>query len=243
MKTCILLLCLVGCSSEMVSDHAVAADASASADAGSIDTSVDIQVANLPTCTTQTCDDVNLCTIDSCQGGQCHHEPVFCGHEGDAGGQCCQIFFCETETGLCKSKQDPTCDGCGGGSDETCAKDADCAPSGNLCLPSFCQYGYCMYRGIDCDDGDPCTNDACKKEIGCLNQPISGCVPKCTSTSCDDNNPCTTDKCEYQGCKHEDIFGFTKTCEDDGDPCTTEECEYNDGNNVCNSVPIVGCKP
>jgi hypothetical protein len=45
----------------------------------------------------------------------------------------------------------------------------------------------CMNVEIDCDDGNPCTDDACDTGTG-------GCVHK--AKSCDDGNSCTADSCD-----------------------------------------------
>ena len=72
---------------------------------------------------------------------------------------------------------------------------------GGLCPPD-----------IDCDDGDPCTEDRC--------DPASGCVNEAPPGLCDDDDPCTEDLCDGQGlCQHEPVSG---AC-DDGDACTEGE--------------------
>ncbi len=165
-KIWFLVFFLAACSSEMVSVQAVSADASVSVDVGSIQ----------PNLGCQKCDDQNLCTIDSCQAGQCHYEPVYCGHDGGGYG-CCNIFFCEQATGQCLSKPDPDCEGCGGAGVDvvTCQDTADCPLEDNKCLPQVCEQGSCVWRALECDDHNPCTNDACKKDVGCLHQPIPNC--------------------------------------------------------------------
>jgi outer membrane protein assembly factor BamB len=62
--------------------------------------------------------------------------------------------------------------------------------------------GRCEGHAPDCEDGDPCTVDACDDASGCVHRP-----------RCDDGNPCTADSCRSDG-----------TCESrpvaDGTPCT-----------------------
>ena len=85
-----------------------------------------------------------------------------------------------------------------------------------------------------CDDGNPCTADACKPGSGCNhNFNTSACDDgnACTTTDvchkgacvgavsliCDDKNPCTADFCTaLSGCAH---AANAVACED-GDPCT-----------------------
>ena len=94
-----------------------------------------------------------------------------------------------------------------------------------------------------CDDGNPCSDDACKGEVGCEYLPIEGnecldgnpctiadhceagvCVG--TPVDCDDDNPCSDDGCdETGGC----VFEFNESDCDDGDPCTVaDRCEAGD---------------
>ena len=73
-----------------------------------------------------------------------------------------------------------------------------------------------------CDDGDACTNDACK--------PATGCV--FTAIGCDDSDACTNDSCDARtGCV------FTAIGCDDGDACTNDACKPATG---CVSTAI-GC--
>jgi len=39
---------------------------------------------------------------------------------------------------------------------------------------------------VSCDDGNPCTDDPCHPELGCINQ----------LKECDDGNTCTFDLCD-----------------------------------------------
>ncbi len=90
-----------------------------------------------------------------------------------------------------------------------------------------------------CDDGNPCTKDACDAKVGtCSHDKLTGNVctdgSKCTGgetcqagvckggkaiKSCDDGNPCTSDGCvgATGSCSHKASAG---AC-DDGDACTT----------------------
>jgi len=62
-----------------------------------------------------------------------------------------------------------------------------------------CVGGNCRYTAINCNDGNPCTIDACdpSSPTGCSNTPIV----------CNDNNPCTTDRCVGGNCRYTRIPG------------------------------------
>jgi cysteine-rich repeat protein len=100
-----------------------------------------------------------------------------------------------------------------------------------------------------CDDGNPCTEDACLGEAGCEHVALEGgeCADgnPCTAADhcvagvcvgdpvlCDDQNPCTDDSCtETGGCDH---LPNVADC-DDGDPCTVaDEC----GDGACAGTAV-----
>ena len=130
--------------------------------------------------------------------------------------------------------------------------------------PGFCSSEFPAI----CDDGNPCTDDACGPAGACVHtNNVAACDDEnaCTGTdlcsaglctgvpsSCDDANPCTTDSCApASGCAH---VNNAAPC-DDGSLCTTlDVCSAgqciglaalscNDGNpctdNSCN--PATGC--
>jgi hypothetical protein len=71
---------------------------------------------------------------------------------------------------------------------------------------------------LGCDDGEPCTVDACDAELGCVFVGASG--------GCDDGDPCTVDACDAGGCTHDALLAFGIAC-DDGNPCTWPDvCDY-----------------
>src|SRR5439155_941916 len=51
-----------------------------------------------------------------------------------------------------------------------------------------------------CDDGNPCTTDACDPTLGCTHTPLPGCPPCTTPADCNDRNACTTDTCNAGIC-------------------------------------------
>ncbi|PIE66086.1 MAG: hypothetical protein CSA24_00970, partial [Deltaproteobacteria bacterium] len=119
-------------------------------------------------------------------------------------------------------------------------------------LVGQCSAGVCVGAGeVDCDDGNPCTDDRCEAGVGCVTTFHSGGCDDgsaCTSgdtcfqgkcvgqlVSCDDGNPCTDDRCD-------EALGCVSVNNDnpclDGDACTTNDhCE--DG--VCVGTTIPGC--
>ena len=112
--------------------------------------------------------------------------------------------------------------------------------------------------GKVCDDGDPCTIDACDPASGLCtststaDKRAAAEPPECADDAgCDDGDACTRDVCYATGaactdyvwayCAHEPIIGCgwctAETC-DDGDACTEDACGPND---TCVHALIAGC--
>jgi len=97
-----------------------------------------------------------------------------------------------------------------------CGGDSACFAQG-LCVDGACE----APPAVDCDDGDPCTIDACDPETG-------GCIttPAEDATACDDEDPCTeNDACSAGACAGTDLA----TCCGDGvcgesETCTCTDC-------------------
>jgi hypothetical protein len=84
--------------------------------------------------------------------------------------------------------------------------------------------------GVECDDGNPCTEDSCDPTNGeCRNLNATG--------DCEDGDPCTAgEACDAGTC----VGGAPVTC-DDGDPCTEDVCLAGAG---CRGIPTPGlCDP
>ncbi len=80
----------------------------------------------------------------------------------------------------------------------------------------------------DCEDGDPCTVDACDSTV-CSRSELDGCCQ--SAGSCDDGNPCTDDACTDQICTH----GWNAVPCVDGDPCTDNDlCS----SGTCSGSPV-----
>ncbi len=137
----------------------------------------------------------------------------------------------------------------------TCAGSRSCGESGlSLCDGATPAVESCNGKDDDCDgqtdepsagkaicdDGKPCTGDACDPAKGCQNLPADGtscnadgsyctgpdtckegaCVAG-AKIDCDDKNPCTEDNCSaLVGCQY--TWAAGKAC-DDGDACTSGE--------------------
>ncbi len=129
-----------------------------------------------------------------------------------------------------------------------CTPDHQCitatAPDGEPCTPTApcfvdgtCVGGQCVGETpATCNDDNPCTEDSCDPEKGCLATPVDGTCDdgdKCTegdtcvegicagtAVTCADDNPCTTDGCDpLVGC----LFTNQEGACDDGDPCTGQD--------------------
>lgn len=73
----------------------------------------------------------------------------------------------------------------------------------------------CPFPVAQCDDKDPCTEDRCDPNLGCLHAPISG-------PGCEDGDACTVeDTCQQGKC----VAGPSRSCAEDADPCTQAACD------------------
>ena len=129
-------------------------------------------------------------------------------------GGACMVSACDPTTGGCKEK--PAVDGAG------------CDADGDVCTQlDACKAGVCVAGSkAKCDDGNPCTKDACDAAKGCVTAPQGG--------ACEDGAPCTlNDGCQNGVC----VAGAAKVC-DDGNPCTKDACEPTTG--ACVASPLSG---
>ncbi len=164
----------------------------------------------LPNGATIACDDTNACTSnDACQkNGTCKGKSVLI----DLQTLPCQNVLCDAATG--KVTYAPAADG------DSCTDGNPCT-KGDACLNQQCNGS-----ALICNDGLPCTDDACdpKKCTGTL---CGQCVatPKSNGDACDDGNKCTSDDACSQGA----CTGLPTDC-DDKNTCTNDSC-----------TPISGC--
>jgi len=153
-------------------------------------------------CTDDLCGADGVCTymeVDSrCADGEVCLGGTGCQPEGD-----CNETECADALRVALTCQVGACQ-----PNFTCLSESTCGPG-----ESCCGDGTCM----DCDDGNPCTEDSCDAAAGgCVHMPLDG-------TPCDDGDFCTgTEVC---------VAG---TCDSSGDPCTAPT--------VCDVDRCVGCR-
>ncbi len=195
------------------------------------------------------CNDGNPCTDDVCTPG------IGCQHTSntapcDDGNACTTKDQCLAS--VCVGKTPPDCDDANPCTLDSCAPDSGCVASpltgpacsdGSACtLSDSCQAGQCVGGApMDCNDGNPCTDDSCDAAKGCLHLPNqapcndnNACTTEdvCSngqcqgngSLDCDDSNPCTLDIClPAGGCDHQDLTGAACS---DGNGCTlNDQCD------------------
>ena len=184
------------------------------------------------------CDDGDSCTDDEiCTEGVCAGSPVDC---DDA--ETCTLDSCEPSEGCIHTALEAG----------TPCDDGDLCTLDDLCAEGVCSGGETRI----CDDEDPCTDDACETNAGCVTTmneaPCEDGAP-CTSgdtcsegeclagepTDCDDADICTIDLCdEVVGCVHLPTQNACCTAEsggcNDGDPCTTASCDEATGECIQN---------
>jgi MYXO-CTERM domain-containing protein len=165
------------------------------------------------------CDDDNPCTDDDCNGSN------ECENTGNASNSCSDGNPCTDDacngSGNCvgTNNTDPcddglfctTTDACSAGS---CVGTGDACP-GDQCLEGIDACGDCN-QPSDCDDSDPCTDEACDGSGNCSNDP-SADGTACTS----DGDFCTgVEECQSGSCVSPgDPCSGLQTCDESGDVC------------------------
>lgn len=189
-------------------------------------------------CSQLECDDLDPCTVDSCDGGECSFMPVVCDDSDACTTDACIGGTCVFTPVVCNDNDGCTTDACVAGA---CVyTPIDCDDEDPTTIDS-CEDGECVHTPAGCDDQDPCTTDEIVRG-DCIHTPIictdndacttDACIDgECVFTpiDCDDNDPCTTDSCEGGRCINEPIV-----CTD-SDPCTTDACV----NGECVFTPVV----
>ena len=112
-------------------------------------------------------------------------------------------------------------DDCDGLIDEGCPCVPDCG--GKQCGDDLCG-GSCG----ECEDSDPCTDDACD---------LGTCTFTPAEAPCDDGNPCTDDACDpVDGC----VFVPNQAVCDDGSECTADDvCQQGSCKGAAKWKPLV----
>ena len=156
----------------------------------------------------------------------CDGEDDNCNEEIDEEAQCNDGIDCTTDLCLgnegCKHQPaDSACEDANVCTTQTCSPLAGCVyqplagpcEDGNFCTNGdACKNGSCVGgEVVSCDDNNPCTDDSCLPDSGCLHTPN-------TATCQDDGNPCTTSLCNNGTCTYP-ATDEGKKC-DDGDPCS-----------------------
>lgn len=196
------------------------------------------------------CDDLSLCTTDSCEEGVCIHGDVNCDDDNRCTADSClpargcqNIPECTGDLD-CNDNDACTLDTCTVSSTSSC-----CVASGGLgCDDAKCQAAVCAADPFCCDTAwdATCASEAidlcaglCPHPGCCMHDPVvcddqnpcttdtcdmaTGCVytPECLKPAdCNDGNACTTDLCNAQGCCEYEPV----ICADDN-PCTTASCD------------------
>jgi hypothetical protein len=158
------------------------------------DDSCDQVAGCVQTPNTAPCNDNDVCTFgDACAGGECVGGP---GLKCDDGNGCTEDA-CDPVTGCTHQPTSDLCD------------------DGNACtVGDKCAQGACVGLGnLECEDGDPCTDNACDPGVGCMTT--------LNKASCDDGDMCTIgDHCHLGACIHSGEFACN-----DGNVCTTDSCD------------------
>jgi hypothetical protein len=139
--------------------------------------------------TTQSCNDGNACSVDSCQAGVCSHSAGSC-DDGNA----CTTDVCDLALG-CRST--PTTGSCDDGNPCTadlCDPQLGCRSTpvvgscddGNACTVAdrCAPDGRCAGSPLDVNDGNVCTDDSCDPALGARHLPVPG-------RACSDGNACS----------------------------------------------------
>jgi hypothetical protein len=201
------------------------------------------------------CDDGNPCTADSCLVNVgCQNTAVADGSPCDDatvcnGAETCTAGVCGAGAPLACDDGNPcTSDSCDpiGGCQHAALPDGSSCDDATVCNGAeTCSAGVCIPgTPLVCDDGNPCTDDACDSATGCF-------AINDDANPCDDLNECTgPDSCTAgvcggpltavaMGCSDGDMCnGFemcnpaTGLCEsgapvtcDDSNECTTDTCD------------------
>jgi len=179
------------------------------------------------------CDDGDACSVgDKCVDGACQAGvPAVCSDANP-----CTEDSCDPDTGCVYADNSAEC------------SDGDVCTTGDQCDGGQCVPGVPM----ECDDGNPCTDDSCDQKLGCVhaaNDADCDDGNDCTmgdhcadgqcvisgNLNCNDSNACTNDICQPDGgCVYENV----ETGCNDGDPCTADDqCEEGQ----CVPGPAVNC--
>lgn len=155
------------------------------------------------------CNDGDPCTVgDKCLGGICKKGP--------------DKLNCE-DTNSCTMEYCMPFQGC----KHVPLANANCSDFDTCTYGDHCVSGECVYNTkVQCDDGNPCTDDICDAAYGCAHLD--------NSHPCDDGNECTAgDQCMQGECKP----GLLPVHCFEENPCLDGECDPAVG---CVAIPLDG---
>jgi hypothetical protein len=195
------------------------------------------------------CSDGNPCTLETCvvATGGCQFPLAPTGGACSDGNACTVNDICVA--GKCQAGAQNGCNDLNPCTVDQCFPTAGCSSKvvdglvcdadGNKCtVTDACKGGGCQPgKAFSCDDGNPCSSDACDPDSGTCSHVAVPADVTCTDSSvctsgdhcadgscvgqpvaCDDGNACSADACEpVQGCVHAAASG--SLC-DDGNPCS-----------------------
>ena len=124
----------------------------------------------------------------------------------------------------------------------TPVEDGEPCETDHCVLEAECRAGECVaLRHLDCDDDNPCTDDRCDPELGCVrdfNDDPCDLGDKCTLNDFCQMGVCTAG--EARDCSDGDVCNGEETCDsevgcrsgeplecDDGIACTEDSCDPN----------------
>ena len=201
------------------------------------------------------CDDEDPCTEnDKCDGdGECIGEPISCDDSRDCTEDSCDVAgecvhdlmvgHCLID-GVCykdgQPKEGSPCMEC-----TTAVSKAEwmnddtneCGTEDKCHAGAYCSAGECVLGTelLDCDDGNPCTDDSCDPNEGCVGTPNS---EPCDSGVCVDGECVCQPACEGMECGDDGCGGMCGECPADKPVCNegvcgVEECLPNCSGKEC----------
>ena len=205
-----------------------------------------------PTPKVTDCNDGNSCTDDTCVKSKgCVQLPnaATCSDgDGCTTGDACKLGGCAGAALSCDDKNPCTDDSCDAKSGcVSLPNSASCTDNSVCLLGETCGGGVCQkpLKGLDCSDGNSCTDDTCDDAKGCQhpanNKPCSdgdACTTgeTCKDSACDgkggkaiacgDSNSCTVDLCDAtKGCVYTLVADGATCSELQGGACLSGTCE------------------
>ena len=128
----------------------------------------------------------------------------------------CEIIFCDKDAGECAYKA---------------AENGTACSTGSPCITNeTCQDVDCIGEPVNCDDGDPCTDDGCHPAAGCAHNLLANCcAPQCEGKVCGDDTCGGT--CGDCGDGQKCAGGACQPCTADctGKQCGSDGCDGNCG--------------